>query len=78
MRQMTTVSAGQSPRRLDVFMSTQTAHLSRASPMLHAAVLGFVHPATREYAEHRAPVPADMARAVAGRRSNSSCGSTLQ
>ncbi|MEX2223824.1 MAG: RluA family pseudouridine synthase [Candidatus Rokuibacteriota bacterium] len=31
MRQVTTVSAGQSPRRLDVFVSTQTAHLSRAS-----------------------------------------------
>ena len=28
---MTTVSAGQAPRRLDVFVSTQTAHLSRAS-----------------------------------------------
>jgi 23S rRNA pseudouridine1911/1915/1917 synthase len=36
-----------------------------ARPMLHAAVLGFVHPATGEYAEYRAPVPADMAAAVA-------------
>ncbi|HSL50298.1 MAG TPA: RluA family pseudouridine synthase [Candidatus Deferrimicrobiaceae bacterium] len=37
-------------------------------PMLHAAVLGFVHPATGEYAEFRAPPPADMASAVARRR----------
>ncbi|HEY7435304.1 MAG TPA: RluA family pseudouridine synthase [Methylomirabilota bacterium] len=31
MQRVTTVSAGQAPRRLDVFVSTQTAHLSRAS-----------------------------------------------
>src|SRR5258705_12167659 len=31
MQPVTTVSAGQAPRRLDVFVSTQTAHLSRAS-----------------------------------------------
>ena len=31
MQRITTVSAGQTPRRLDVFVSTQTAHLSRAS-----------------------------------------------
>jgi len=37
-------------------------------PMLHAAVLGFVHPATDAYVEHRAPMPADMERAVAERR----------
>ena len=37
-------------------------------PMLHAAVLGFVHPATGEYTEFRAPLPADMASAVARRR----------
>jgi len=37
-------------------------------PMLHAAVLGFVHPATGEYAEHSAPLPLDMARALAARR----------
>jgi 23S rRNA pseudouridine1911/1915/1917 synthase len=36
--------------------------------MLHAAVLGFVHPATGEYTEFRAPLPADMEHAVAGRR----------
>ena len=39
-------------------------------PMLHAAVLGFVHPATGEYTEFRAPLPADMERAVAGRRAS--------
>ena len=37
-------------------------------PMLHAAVLGFVHPSTGQYAEHRAPLPPDMERAVTGRR----------
>lgn len=41
-------------------------------PMLHAAVLGFVHPATGEYSELRAPLPADMERAVAGRRASPS------
>jgi len=39
-------------------------------PMLHAAVLGFVHPATGEYVEFRAPLPADMERAVAVRRAS--------
>jgi 23S rRNA pseudouridine1911/1915/1917 synthase len=39
-------------------------------PMLHAAVLGFVHPATGEYAEFRAPLPADMEQAVAERRAS--------
>ena len=37
-------------------------------PMLHAAALGFVHPSTGRYEEYRAPLPPDMARAVAGRR----------
>ncbi|HJR00231.1 MAG TPA: RluA family pseudouridine synthase [Methylomirabilota bacterium] len=37
-------------------------------PMLHAAVLGFAHPATGAYAEFRAPLPADMEDAVARRR----------
>jgi 23S rRNA pseudouridine1911/1915/1917 synthase len=37
-------------------------------PMLHAAVLGFVHPSTGQYTEHRAPLPPDMERAVTGRR----------
>jgi 23S rRNA pseudouridine1911/1915/1917 synthase len=37
-------------------------------PLLHAAVLGFVHPLTRQYVEHHAPLPDDMARAVAARR----------
>ena len=39
-------------------------------PMLHAAVLGFVHPATGEYTEFRVPLPADMERAVAARRAS--------
>jgi len=37
-------------------------------PMLHAAVLGFVHPITRQYTEHRAALPADMASALDARR----------
>ena len=37
-------------------------------PMLHAAVLGFVHPGTGQYAEYRAALPPDMERAVACRR----------
>jgi 23S rRNA pseudouridine1911/1915/1917 synthase len=39
-------------------------------PMLHAAVLGFAHPATGEHVEFRAPLPADMERAVAARRAS--------
>jgi 23S rRNA pseudouridine1911/1915/1917 synthase len=39
-----------------------------ARPMLHAAVLGFVHPSTGEYVEYCAPLPPDMERAVALRR----------
>jgi 23S rRNA pseudouridine1911/1915/1917 synthase len=38
--------------------------------MLHAAVLGFVHPATGEYTEFRAPLPDDMERALAVRRAS--------
>jgi len=39
-------------------------------PMLHAAVLGFAHPASGEYVEFRAPLPTDMETAVARRRGN--------
>jgi 23S rRNA pseudouridine1911/1915/1917 synthase len=39
-------------------------------PLLHAAVLGFVHPVTGRYVEHRASLPDDMARAVAARRAS--------
>jgi 23S rRNA pseudouridine1911/1915/1917 synthase len=39
-----------------------------ARPMLHAAVLGFVHPETGGYVEYEAPIPPDMARAIAGHR----------
>jgi 23S rRNA pseudouridine1911/1915/1917 synthase len=38
--------------------------------MLHAAVLGFVHPASGEYVEFRAPLPADMEHAVADHRTS--------
>jgi len=41
-------------------------------PMLHAAVLGFAHPATGEYTELRAPLPADMEHAVNCRRADAS------
>jgi len=37
-------------------------------PMLHAAVLGFAHPATSEYVEYRALLPPDMEHAVDERR----------
>jgi len=37
-------------------------------PMLHAAALGFAHPLTGAYAEYRAPLPTDMARALAALR----------
>ena len=37
-------------------------------PMLHAAVLGFAHPVTREYLEYRAPLPPDMERAATAYR----------
>jgi len=40
-------------------------------PMLHAAALGFVHPATGRHVEYRAPLPPDMERAVAQRRAGS-------
>jgi 23S rRNA pseudouridine1911/1915/1917 synthase len=46
-------------------------------PMLHAAVLGFVHPSTGRYAEHRAPLPPDMERAVTDRRDRPYLGSSL-
>ena len=37
-------------------------------PMLHAAVLGFVHPVTGAYVEYRVPPPADMNHALDERR----------
>lgn len=43
-------------------------------PMLHAGVLGFAHPTTGEYQEHAAPLPPDMADAVAARRA--ACAAT--
>jgi 23S rRNA pseudouridine1911/1915/1917 synthase len=47
------------------------ADLALDRPMLHAAMLGFVHPATGEYAEYRAPLPPDMERAIARQRAGS-------
>ncbi len=38
-------------------------------PMLHAAILGFVHPSTGLDVEYRAPMPEDMERAAARLRS---------
>jgi 23S rRNA pseudouridine1911/1915/1917 synthase len=52
----------------DATYGAMPADPALARPMLHAAVLGFVHPSTGRYAEHRAPLPPDMERAVAGRR----------
>ncbi len=40
-------------------------------PMLHATLLGFVHPATGERVTYRAPLPGDMERALAERRAAS-------
>ena len=54
----------------DATYGTAPADPPLGRPMLHAAVLGFVHPATGEYTEFRAPLPADMERAVAGRRAS--------
>ena len=46
-------------------------------PMLHAAALGFVHPSTGQYVEHRAPLPPDMERAVTDRRDRPYLGLSL-
>jgi len=53
-----------------IYGATPTDH-ALERPMLHAAVLGFVHPTTGRYAEYRAPLPPDMQRAVAERRPGS-------
>jgi 23S rRNA pseudouridine1911/1915/1917 synthase len=52
----------------DTVYGAGAEHRAFARPMLHAAVLGFVHPATGEYAEYGAPLPADMRAAVTARR----------
>ena len=52
----------------DLSYGARPADPALGRPMLHAAVLGFVHPSTGRYAEHRAPLPPDMERAVTGRR----------
>ena len=52
----------------DTSYGTASADPALTRPMLHAAVLGFVHPVTGAYTEFRAPLPADMERAVSARR----------
>jgi 23S rRNA pseudouridine1911/1915/1917 synthase len=52
----------------DLRYGAMPADSALGRPMLHAAVLGFVHPSTGLYTEHRAPLPPDMAGAVTGRR----------
>lgn len=52
----------------DASYGTVPADPALRRAMLHAAVLGFTHPASGEYVEFRAPLPADMERAVARRR----------
>jgi 23S rRNA pseudouridine1911/1915/1917 synthase len=52
----------------DLSYGARPADPALGRAMLHAAVLGFVHPSTGRYAEHRAPLPPDMERAVTSRR----------
>ena len=52
----------------DLSYGAMPADSALGRPMLHAAVLGFVHPSTGRYAEHRAPLPPDMEGAVISRR----------
>ena len=52
----------------DLSYGAMPADPALGRPMLHAAVLGFVHPSTGRYAEYRAPLPPDMERAITGRR----------
>jgi len=47
-----------------------------ARPMLHAAVLGFVHPATGQSVEYQAPLPPDMRLVVTRHRAGSGSGSS--
>lgn len=42
---------------------------SIARPALHAKVIGFMHPASKEYMEFTSELPADMKRLIAGLRS---------
>jgi 23S rRNA pseudouridine1911/1915/1917 synthase len=55
----------------DASYGTAPADPALPRAMLHAAVLGFAHPASGEYVEFRAPLPADMERAVARCRAES-------
>jgi len=56
----------------DASYGTAAADQALPRAMLHAAVLGFAHPAGGEYAEFRAPLPADMEQAVARCRAGAS------
>ena len=49
----------------DASYGTAAADPALPRPMLHAAVLGFTHPASGDYTEYHAPLPADMEAAVA-------------
>ena len=52
----------------DASYGTAPADPALGRAMLHAAVLGFVHPTSGEYTECRASLPADMEHAVARHR----------
>ncbi len=56
----------------DASYGTAPADPALPRAMLHAAVLGFMHPASGEYVEFRAPLPADMEGAVARCRASAS------
>jgi len=56
----------------DASYGTAPADPALPRAMLHAAVLGFAHPASGEYVEFRAPLPADVEHAVARCRAGAS------
>jgi 23S rRNA pseudouridine1911/1915/1917 synthase len=56
----------------DASYGTAAADPALPRAMLHAAVLGFAHPASGEYTEFRVPLPADMEAAVARCRAGAS------
>ena len=54
----------------DVTYGGSESAVDLGRPMLHAALLGFVHPVTGERVTYRAPLPGDMERALAERRAS--------
>ena len=54
----------------DVTYGASETAVDLGRPMLHAALLGFVHPVTGERVTYRAPLPGDMERALAERRAS--------